>query len=185
MEEPLVLRRKKYLKKIVDGIEIYTPDKKSLAVVCNALRILQKSPSDYKNVQCAGYVIFVTRIISGRGWNILKQSKRLRPIWFIDKGMLKGNNGCYLASLFVHEARHVYQNVHRTTFVKVEREKDANTEQVRFLSRFGQTIFIKKLQKGLAREYWTDESSDRIKSANYFSLLHAELASRNILKIPI
>ena len=184
MEKPLVLRRKRYLKKLVDGIEIYAPDKKSLAVILEALLILQKSPSDYKNVCSAEFVIFVTRIIS-RDWNILKQWSGIKPTWFLDKGMLELSNGYFLASLFVHEARHVYQEKNKRlkhiVTTSALRERDACAKQTLFLARFGETTLIKLVKDSLADEYWIDVDKKMIQSYDYFSILHAELISREIL----
>lgn len=184
MENSLVLRRKRYLRKLVDGIEIYAPDDESLAVVLDALLILQKSPGDYMNVRNAGFVIFVTRIIS-RDWNVLKQRNGIRPIWFVDKGMLELNNGCYLASLFVHEARHVYQKNNKRfkhIFASAAlREEDACKEQKKFLSRFRQTTLINSVRDSLTAEYWINVNKKKRESYAYFSILRAELISRGIL----
>jgi len=180
LEKPLVLRRKRYLKNIVDGIEVYAPDKESLTIILDALLILRKSPRDYTNVRSAGFVIFVTRIIS-RDWNLLKQRNSVRPIWFLDKGMLELNHGYYLASLFVHEARHVYQNVHQTVTSRTAREKDACAEQMRFLSRFRKTTLIKLVQDRLAGEYWIDADKKKRKSYDYFYMLRTKLISCDIL----
>jgi len=187
LEKSLILLRKRYAGKLIDGIQIYTPDEESLAVVHDALLVLRRSPNDYKDVCNARFVIFVTRIIS-RDWNVLKQRCGIRPVWFIDKGILEKINGYDLASLFVHEARHVYQRKNKRlkhfAASRALREKDACEKQMQFLSRFGQRALIKYVQESLADEYWTEASRKRTRSYDYFSLLHAELLSSGILQTP-
>ena len=81
----------------------------------------------------------------------------------------------------VDEIRMTVAKTEKKLLLDAEREKDACREQMLFLSRFKKNNLINSVKGNLANKYWIDEDAEKAKSFKYFSMLHSELISRDIL----
>ena len=170
----VTLRGRIYLVRSVGNTGIYAPDGSSLATVVRSLRIIkERSPVDYRRVNRAGMIIVITPIVL-RDYNLVKCGYRLRPVYYVDKGMLKENNGIYLASLLVHETQHVYQSLsfRKKYWGRSKREADACRAQVSFLRRIDAPHrHIELVQEELCSQYWIADLKSGEKSHHYFDRL--------------
>jgi hypothetical protein len=110
-----------------------------------------------------------------------------RTCWFVDEGYLRNVRTHYLASILVHEARHVLQ-VSRFGWTgegtRAMRETDACNAQIRFLKCIGDTQGAQNVKRAMNEKFWSDATT-RTKRAHarkaYFDRLWEELRNHGVI----
>lgn len=146
----IFLNMKKYLSKNVYGIEVMVATDKEIKKIRKAINFIKNEDSKSFNLLKRLRAILV---ISTKGYD--NQLFMREKVYVCQTDTILESSMSYLASLFIHEARHIwqyYKNWKKNYGNKAE--KDAYDFQRKFLLKFGGEGEVEWLDKLFKEKWW-------------------------------
>jgi len=133
------------------GTKICAAFKSDIAKISDSLNfIFKKDKQAWSDVKKIKAII----VNSKRGYN----NELFRPecVWVCEIKTVRESTVAYLASLVVHEARHVKQYLRGVKNVDFRAEPAAYKDQIKFLEKYGEKYNANYVKKLYAEKYWQD-----------------------------
>ena len=149
---------------------------------------------DIKNIKiCASQIKDINKIFDSLNfisqkdkkiWNRVKKIKAIivhpkigydnelfRPdyIWVCEQGTVRESTMAYLASLIVHESRHVEQYIKGVRNVDFRAEPSAYQDQIEFLEKYGEKYNADYVKKLYSEKFWKNNEFLTKKGGKYTS----------------
>lgn len=141
---------KKYLSKNVYGIEVVAATDKEIEKIRKAIGFIKIKDSKSFNLFRRLKAILVFPNKDSDNQLFLKEK-----VYVCQTGTILESSVSYLASLFVHEARHIWQyNKKWRRHYGNKAEKDAYGSQRKFLLKFGEKEGVEWLDKRFKEKWW-------------------------------
>lgn len=140
---------KKFYQATVRNIKICASRKADIDKIADALLFVWEKDKKYWD-----RVRKIRSIIVHPKYDYDNELFRPEYIWICEEGTVRESTKAYLASLLVHEARHIVQHMRGVKNVDLRAEPAAYRDQMEFLEKYGEEYNANHIKKLYADKFW-------------------------------